>query len=115
MRAYSAKASRACGFAIALRLAASSGLAPSRILRTGTSIFLPVSVAGIAGTAMIVSGTCLAVYSERSRPAILPRRASSRTAPSASVTNSGMKKPPPGRSRLTISASATSPTDSSAA
>src|SRR6266566_4982465 len=42
---------------MALRLAASSGLTPSRILRTGTSIFLPVRVAGIAGTSMILSGT----------------------------------------------------------
>jgi hypothetical protein len=101
--------------AIALRLAASSGGTPSRILRTGTSIFLPVRVTGMAGTWMIRSGTCRAVYWLRSRSVIVRRSASSSTAPSSSVTNSGMKNRPPGRSRLTMRAPLICVTDSSAA
>ena len=42
--------SSARGLAIALRFAAFSGAMPVRMRRTGTSIFLPVSVAGISGT-----------------------------------------------------------------
>jgi hypothetical protein len=51
------KKSSEAGFAIALRLAASSAGAASRILHTGTSIFFPVSVTGISGTCTIRSGT----------------------------------------------------------
>jgi hypothetical protein len=101
--------------AIALRLAASSGGTPSRILRTGTSIFLPVSVTGMAPTWMIRSGTCRGVYSVRSRAQIFSRSASSSTCPPGSVTNSGMKNPPPGRSRLTMRASSISGTEASTA
>jgi hypothetical protein len=51
------KKSSDSGFAMALRLTASSAGTPRRIFLTGTSIFFPVRVTGISGTAMIRSGT----------------------------------------------------------
>jgi len=47
----------ASGFAAEPRLAAFSKGTPSSSRFTGTSIFLPLSVRGMSGTAMIASGT----------------------------------------------------------
>ena len=106
-------ASSAAGSAIALVLAAFSSGTPISSRRTGTSSFLPVIVVGIAGTWMILSGMCRGVYSRRSRVLISFSIAASSVSPSASLTNIGMKKCPPGRSRLTTIASSTSGIDSS--
>jgi hypothetical protein len=72
-----------------------------------------VIVVGIAGTWMILSGTCRGVYSRRSLALISDVMPPSSVIPSASLTNIGMKKRPPGRSRLTTIASSTSGMDSS--
>jgi len=101
-------ASRADGSAIALVLAAFSSGTPISSRRTGTSSFFPVSVVGIAGTWMNLSGTCRGVYSRRSRALISPMMSSFSVSPSASLTNIGMKNCPPGRSRLTTIASSIS-------
>lgn len=80
------KWSRTSGSASESRLAARSTGVPCRILRTGTSSFLPDSVRGMPGTSLISSGTCRGDSADRIRRRSSPTSSSVSSAPSAGWT-----------------------------
>src|SRR5690606_38875125 len=82
--------SRLCGLDMASGLATLSALAPSNSLRTGSSIFLPLSVRGSSVTASTSLGTCRAEALLRICSLMRLTNASSSSTPSARTTNRGM-------------------------